>query len=96
MVREAEILSENGAQYVHLPVDFKDPKEADFRKFVEALHEAKDRKVWVHCAANMRVSAFTYRYRVSELGEDEATAKQDLHRIWQPFGVWSEFVNRDV
>jgi hypothetical protein len=42
----------------------------------------------------MRVSAFTYRYRVSVLGQDQEAAAQDLHTIWEPFGVWKEFVAR--
>lgn len=37
-----------------------------------------DDKVWVHCAANMRVSAFIYRYRCTVLGEDRDTAARDL------------------
>lgn len=96
VIKEAEILAENGSKYIHLPVDFKNPTDDDFRKFAQALQESSGQKVWVHCAANMRVSAFTYRYRVSMLGEDRVTAKRDLHKIWEPFGVWIDFIERDA
>ena len=96
VVKEAEILAAQGSKYIHLPVDFKNPTEEDFGNFVSVLQEHKDSKVWVHCAANMRVSAFTYRYRVSVLGEEESNAKQDLHKIWEPFGVWKRFIEGDA
>ena len=92
VVEEAEILRDAGLEYVHIPVDFKDPTEQDFQSFVKTVSDG--RKVWVHCAANMRVSAFTYRYRTQVLGEDEARAGADLRRIWEPMGVWSEFIKR--
>jgi protein tyrosine phosphatase (PTP) superfamily phosphohydrolase (DUF442 family) len=92
VVEEEEILAALGLAYLHIPVDFNNPTERDFQAFTEGLKEAE--KVWVHCAANMRVSAFTYRYRTVLLGEDEDNAMSDLQKIWQPFGVWSEFIQR--
>lgn len=81
-----------GMRYVHLPVDFKNPTDADFERFCAAMQDAKDARVLVHCAANMRVSAFTYRYRCQVLGEDPRVAAEALHRIWTPGGVWADFV----
>jgi protein tyrosine phosphatase (PTP) superfamily phosphohydrolase (DUF442 family) len=92
VVNEREILSDLGIKYVHIPVDFKNPTEADFEKFVSNLRENSEQKVWVHCAANMRVSAFTYRYRRSVLKVDERTAEVDLHKIWDPIGAWKGFI----
>ena len=92
VVEEEEILTGLGMTYIHIPVNFKNPTEDDFRAFTEGLKEGG--KVWVHCAANMRVSAFTYRYRTAVLGEDENNAMSDLLKIWQPFGVWLEFLQR--
>ena len=43
-------------------------------------------QLWVHCAANVGVSAFIYRYRTSELGEEEAVARSDMTKIWHP--IW--------
>lgn len=87
-----------GMDYLHLPVDLKHPAETDFAAFCKALQEsqAQQQKVLVHCAANMRVSAFMFRYRTQVLGEDRAMAEQDLHRIWKPFGAWAAFIEREI
>lgn len=96
VVDEADILQRLGLEYIHIPVDFKAPSDADFEQFVAALEGEPVAKTWVHCAANMRVSAFTYRYRVRQLAEDEAVAQRDLHKIWQPAGVWRAFVDKAI
>ncbi len=91
---EAGVVKGLGMDYVHIPVDFKNPTDADFAAFCSAMAQAKDQKALVHCAANMRVSAFMYRYRTQVLGEDKTLAEQDLHRIWKPFGAWADFIDR--
>ncbi len=89
---EAEVIDQLGMAYVHIPVDFKAPTDQDFARFVEVISSHDKETIWVHCAANMRVSAFIYRYRCEVLGHTPSEAKQDLDAIWEPFGVWKEFV----
>lgn len=91
---EAGVVAKLGMHYVHIPVDFKHPTDADFAAFCTALQAATGQKTLVHCAANMRVSAFMYRYRTHVLGEDKTLAEQDLHRIWKPFAAWEDFIGR--
>ncbi len=91
---EGAVLQSLGLRYIHIPVDFKNPTSEDFQAFTHALKSRGVEKVWIHCAANMRVSAFIYRYRVEVLKERESDAKQDLEKIWQPFGVWKDFVSK--
>ena len=91
---EAGVVKGLGMDYVHIPVDFKNPTDADFSAFCAALREADGQRVLVHCAANMRVSAFVFRYRTQVLGEDRTQAEADLHRIWKPFGAWEGFIER--
>jgi uncharacterized protein (TIGR01244 family) len=81
-----------GMTYIHIPVDFQRPGESDFERFCDAMREVGGSPVFVHCAANMRVSAFVYRYRWQIRGDDRQRAAQDLHRIWEPAGVWKAFV----
>lgn len=85
-----------GMQYVHIPVNFKNPTNADFEKFCAAMQSAQDRRVLVHCAANMRASAFAYRYRCQVLGENPAVVRRDLYRIWIPSGAWKQFIGSTV
>ncbi len=90
---EAELVQNLGMTYVHIPVAFDNPTQDNFSQFCSAMEKAGSDKVYVHCAANMRVSAFLFRYRTEVLAEDPTLAKQDLDKVWKPFGVWAEFIS---
>lgn len=89
---EAELVQQQGMAYAHIPVAFDNPTDTDFQRFCDAIQAQPEQKVFIHCAANMRVSAFVYRYRTQVLGEDAAKAKVDLDKLWKPFGVWADFI----
>ncbi|MBL4826301.1 MAG: protein tyrosine phosphatase family protein [Spongiibacteraceae bacterium] len=91
---EAALIQGLGLQYDYIPVDFKNPSNEDFEKFVNSIKNASTDKVWIHCAANMRVSAFLYKYRRDILKDDITQAKIDLDKIWKPFGVWKKFLTQ--
>ena len=91
---EAGTVAELGMDYIHLPIHFIKPTEQDFQQFADYMGECEGKKIWVHCAANMRVSAFLYRYRRDILQLPEAEARQFMDSIWQPFGVWKKFVEK--
>ena len=93
---EARVVRTLGLHYMHIPVNFKKPTDWDYKRFCHAMKEAGDKPAWVHCAANMRVSAFLYRYRIEKLGEDKAVARRDMEKIWTPFGVWKDFIEGKV
>ena len=90
---EASLVTALGLDYIHIPVDFSRPTEKDFQQFVSAMSACSGARLWIHCAANMRVSAFMYRYRCDIEGMDRQQARNDLRRIWEPFGVWKKFVS---
>ena len=89
---EAGTLASLGVEYTHIPVDFAKPTEEDFERFCEAMARIGSEPVLVHCAANMRVSAFLFRYRRDVLGEDSEQLRTDLNQLWEPFGVWKSFI----
>ena len=89
---EGSVVTSFGMSYVHIPVDFKAPSSQDFQAFCRVLEAFGDRRVFVHCAANMRVSAFVFLYRVLYQRVDAQEAARDLHAIWQPDDVWSRFI----
>src|SRR3954453_21467317 len=89
---EGSIVTGLGMAYVHIPVDFKAPTSREFQAFCSVMDGFKDRRVFVHCAANMRVSAFVFLYRVLRQGIPVSEAERDLHAIWKPDEVWSCFV----
>ncbi len=58
------------------------------------MQSHKDQKIWVHCAANLRVSCFIFKYRTAILGEDLSIAEADLNKIWRPNQVWKNFIDK--
>src|SRR3569832_82018 len=56
-----------------------------------ARHEGE--KVWVHCAANMRVSAFLGLYRVIRLGWTHERAFALMNDLWHPDETWASFIS---
>jgi protein tyrosine phosphatase (PTP) superfamily phosphohydrolase (DUF442 family) len=93
---EAGAVTALGMIYTHIPVEFDAPAEADYQCFCTAMARIGTAPVHVHCIINARVSAFLYRYRREMLGVAEATARADLHRIWQPGGVWAAFIGDEA
>lgn len=93
---EDELVTSKGMHYIHIPVIWSAPKQADLDLFFELMEALKGRRIFLHCAANARVSTFVYLYRIARLGIDPATAKKDLQALWEPKGVWREFVEEAV
>lgn len=91
---EAQRVMELGMDYIDIPVDFERPSETDFDEFCEALEENPKAKVWVHCAANFRVSCFTALYACKYLGWSPRQAGQLVHQVWQPDRAWQAFLMR--
>lgn len=90
---EAGLLTSLGIEYIHIPVDFKYPSHNLFWKFSELLKSREAQKVWVHCAANMRVSAFLYRYRRDVLDMNDQEARKIMDTIWAPTNQWADFLD---
>jgi len=93
---EAAVVASLGMDYINIPVDFSNPSQQDFEKFVSLLQRHSHQKIWVHCAANMRVSCFIFKYRTAILGTNPNHAQADLRKIWQPNAVWKRFIAKPV
>ena len=93
---EGSIVTSLGMSYVHIPVDFKAPTSQDFRAFCRVMAAFDDRPVFVHCAANKRVSAFVFLYRVLVQRVEVSEAERDLHAVWQPDEVWRRFIRDEL
>src|SRR5687768_1338106 len=64
---EAAIVQRCGLKYIHIPVLWEKPTRHDLLQFFQVMEENSDKPVFVHCAMNMRVSAFMYLYRILKL-----------------------------
>lgn len=91
---EAELVTGLGMAYVQIPVEWERPEPDQFVCFVGVMSAFAGRKVWLHCAKNMRVSAFVYLYRRLVLGEDDAEARFPMREVWTPDPVWQAFIDR--
>jgi uncharacterized protein (TIGR01244 family) len=96
--QEGFLVVEQGMTYVHIPVSWQEPSQEHLRQFFEVMAANEGRKVFVHCFANMRASAFTYLYRTLRAGEADDVARPDLMAIWDPFTderspQWGAFID---
>ena len=91
---EAGLVRSLGMDYVHIPVDFQNPEQDDLQRFFRAMDETGGRKVFVHCAANYRVSSFVSLYGQARLGWSAEQAEKHVRRLWQPDETWRAFMKR--
>lgn len=91
---EKEIVESQGMEYIHIPVVWENPRVEDALHFFDAMKAHADKKIFVHCAANKRVSAFLYLYRTLHLGLAQEDATRDLHRLWVPNDQWNTFMSQ--
>jgi protein tyrosine phosphatase (PTP) superfamily phosphohydrolase (DUF442 family) len=91
---EAGVVAALGMEYRHIPVRFDAPTLEDFRAFAATMDAWSGEKVFVHCAANFRVSAFVALYGELRLGWPRARADALAQLLWQPNDVWRAFIER--
>lgn len=88
---EKTIVESLDLEYVHIPVIAKNPNIEDFERFCNIMQTNPDKPVFVHCSANLRVSAFMYLYcRIYEK-IDKEQAQKELHHLWIPSETWQHF-----
>jgi len=93
IANEGSLISALGMTYIHLPVPFDAPSDDHFATFSAMLNALQDKKVWVHCQVNARVSAFLYRYLQQEKGFSPQQASSPLLTAWLPTmdDTWKTF-----
>jgi uncharacterized protein (TIGR01244 family) len=87
---EAGLVRSLGMEYVHIPVVWQAPTRADLERFFEAMDARQGQKLFVHCAANRRVSVFIALYRILKLGWEVQEARRwtfldTMPEVWQAF-----------
>ena len=96
VLNEMEVVAAQGIDYVAIPVVWEAPTGADLAAFFAAMNANQAKKRFVHCIANMRVSAFTFLYRVLVLCVPVEEARQRLHQIWEPNPIWQQFIDEQL
>lgn len=89
---ERELVEAEGLRYHQIPVAWQAPTPQDFALFCLLMEQEAGRRVFVHCAANKRVAAFVYLWRVLHRHEPREAAEKDMLAVWQPDEVWSKYI----
>lgn len=85
---EDDVVTTLGMNYIHIPVDFNYPTQKNLRDFIEILEALKNKKVWVHCIMNYRVSAFMYVYHKYILKTPFEEINLKVFEEWSPDNKW--------
>jgi len=93
---EGILVRASGMDYIHIPVVWEQPTAADLASFLQVMDQHKNRQIFVHCAANMRVSVFMALYRVLRQNLPLDAAMMDVREIWEPNEVWDRFIRQNI
>lgn len=90
---EADSVARLGLEYVHIPVQFGMPSQADLQHFIAVMDAHQQQRVFVHCAANYRATCFIALYGRLRLGWSESRGEALIAQVWEPDGVWRQFMH---
>jgi protein tyrosine phosphatase (PTP) superfamily phosphohydrolase (DUF442 family) len=95
---EDKLVESLGMEYIHIPVDWKNPRLENLANFTHAMDANRGRNILVHCQANYRATGFIMLYRVNSLGWKKENAQEGLRKIWNPaeFPVWEQFIQKNL
>ena len=90
---EAGAVRSLGMAYEHIPVIFNRPEEKDLLAFFATMDNYAGKKIFVHCAANKRVSAFLGLYFAIRKNQDDEQAFALMRDVWEPDEIWKAFID---
>lgn len=93
---EDKIVASLNMSYIHIPVNFENPKISDLKLFLNILQSLGANKVWIHCAKNYRVSAFMYVYHKYILNTPFEEIDLTIFDIWKPSLIWQELMKVSI
>lgn len=80
-----------GMKYIHIPVDFQKPAINDFIHFLNTVNIEQDKKLFIHCAENKRVSVFVALYLVISRQLSQTEGWNLILRAWEPNLDWESY-----
>ena len=89
---EPVILNRQSIAFVNIPIEFERPTEADYETFAQQMQKLGDRKLLVHCQANLRASSMVFLHRVIALKEDPHKAYGAVSSVWVPNATWKRYI----
>ncbi len=95
---EDALIRDLGMEYHYIPVVWATPQPQDFAAFCNVMQKLEGKKVFVHCAMNLRVTAFYSSYAMQHLGWSREQADALVARIWEAYknfkmdDTWRDFI----
>ncbi len=93
---EDRVITDLNMSYFHIPVIFDKPTFEQLKLFLDILSINDNKKVWVHCALNYRVSAFMYVYHKYNLQTPFDEIDLSLLEEWQPNELWQKLLKVEI
>ena len=93
---EDKIVSKNGMIYIHIPITWKTPEIEKLKLFLLLLKtlQQENKKVFIHCIMNYRVSAFMYQYKKSVLKQTDV--ELIAPKEFKPKKVWKKLMQTEL
>ena len=91
--KEDKIVSKLGMIYIHIPITWKKPELDRLKLFIKILKtlQKENKKVFIHCIMNYRVSAFIYQYKKRVL--KEKNIKFISPEKFKPKKIWQDIID---
>lgn len=89
---EDDIVTTLGMNYIHIPVEFLAPTHKNLQDFIDILSSLSEKRVWVHCIMNYRVSAFMYVYHKYVLRTPFDNINLEVFEQWSPDEKWQKIM----
>ena len=79
--------------YIHIPISWDTPEIDRLNLFCSTLEalQKENKKIFIHCAKNYRVSIFIYHYKKMILKDKNPTLVLPIE--FKPNKTWKEIIN---
>jgi uncharacterized protein (TIGR01244 family) len=81
VAQEEAKAKELGLRYFHIPVVYSTPKEEQATEFLKIVSDPKNRPMFIHCTAAIRVGAFWLIKRVIQDGWTFEKAEEEASKV---------------
>jgi len=94
--QEDKIVVENKMIYYHIPISWENPQIDRLYLFLDTLKilQKQNKKIWIHCMKNYRVSVFLYRYKKDIL--KQKAVKFVAPKEYKPNKVWKKILKGKI
>ena len=94
--KEDKIVTKNKMIYIHIPITWKNPEISRLKLFLNILKtlQKNNKKVFIHCIKNYRVSVFIYQYKKTILKQKDLEFKAP--KRFKPNKKWQKIIDLDI